>query len=181
MFGHMGRAIRAQVSAAGSCDGLFFSERLSSESVRDACEKLQHEFRDRIFSPAITLLVVPGSQRFLPRCVIVPVQPLDTGQVYSRAKLLVRGNMECYDQPDELVVDLFEPAVHIRVMPKAVQLRALSPRPTLKQIGAMLGTSYMTIKRALGYARLMQKIGARESYREVHDKPEYASRWRDAS
>jgi hypothetical protein len=57
MFGHTGRAIRAQVSAAGNCDGLFFSERLSSESVRAACQKLQHEFRDRIFSPAITLWV----------------------------------------------------------------------------------------------------------------------------
>jgi putative transposase len=57
MFGYMGRAIRAQVSAATGCDGLFFSERLSPESVRSACEKLQHEFRERIFSPAITLWV----------------------------------------------------------------------------------------------------------------------------
>jgi putative transposase len=57
MFGHTGRAIHAQVNAAGNCDGLFFSERLSSESVRAACEKLQHEFRDRVFSPAITLWV----------------------------------------------------------------------------------------------------------------------------
>jgi hypothetical protein len=36
---------------------LFFSERLSAQSVRSACEKLQHEFRDRIFSPAVTLWV----------------------------------------------------------------------------------------------------------------------------
>lgn len=57
MFGSTGRAIRAQVSAIGNCDGLFFSERLSPQSVRSACEKLQHEFRDRIFSPAITLWV----------------------------------------------------------------------------------------------------------------------------
>jgi hypothetical protein len=57
MYGRMGRAIRAQVSAAGNCQGLFFSECLSPESVRSACEKLQHEFRDRIFSPAITLWV----------------------------------------------------------------------------------------------------------------------------
>ena len=57
MFGRTRRAIRAQVSAAGNCDGLFFSERLSPQSVRSACEKLQHEFRDRIFSPAITLWV----------------------------------------------------------------------------------------------------------------------------
>jgi hypothetical protein len=57
MFGHVGRAIRAHVGAAGNCDGLFFSERLSPQSVRAACERLQHEFRDRVFSPAITLWV----------------------------------------------------------------------------------------------------------------------------
>ena len=57
MFGNVGRAIRAQLRDAGSCDGLFFSKRLSAESVRFACERLQHEFRDRIFSPAITLWV----------------------------------------------------------------------------------------------------------------------------
>jgi putative transposase len=57
MFGRTGSAIRAQASAAGNCDGLLFSERLSPQSVRSACEKLQHEFRERIFSPAITLWV----------------------------------------------------------------------------------------------------------------------------
>lgn len=57
MFGRVGRAIRTQVSAAGNCDGLFFSERLSPESVCSACEKLQHEFRERVFSPAVTLWV----------------------------------------------------------------------------------------------------------------------------
>jgi putative transposase len=57
MYGCTGRAIRAQVSAARNCQGLFFSECLSPESVRSTCEKLQHEFRERIFSPAITLWV----------------------------------------------------------------------------------------------------------------------------
>jgi hypothetical protein len=57
MFGQVGLAIRARVSNVGNCDGLFFSERLSPQSVRSACQKLQHEFRDRIFSPAVTLWV----------------------------------------------------------------------------------------------------------------------------
>jgi putative transposase len=57
MFGHVGRAIRAQAIAADNCEGLFFSEQLSPESVRSACEKLQHEFRERVFSPAVTLWV----------------------------------------------------------------------------------------------------------------------------
>ena len=57
MFGDVGRAIRAQVVTAGRCNGLFFSERLTPESVRAGCEKLQHEFRERVFSPAVTLWV----------------------------------------------------------------------------------------------------------------------------
>ena len=57
MFGHVGREIRAQMGIASRCEGLFFSEHLSPESVRLACEKLQHEFRERMFSPAITLWV----------------------------------------------------------------------------------------------------------------------------
>ena|SRR5918994_2201351 len=57
MFGVVGRTIRAHVRTAGTFQGLFFSERLSSESVRVACEKLQHEFRERVFSPAVTLWV----------------------------------------------------------------------------------------------------------------------------
>jgi hypothetical protein len=48
---------------------------------------------------------------FVARCAIVPVQSLDTGQMYPRAKLPVRGSMEDYDDVTELVVDLFEPAL----------------------------------------------------------------------
>jgi len=118
---------------------------------------------------------------FVPRCMIVPVQSLDTGQVYPRAKLLVRGNMEDYDNLQELVVDLFEPPLHVRVMPDAVKLRSQVPRPTLKQIGAALDTSYMTVKRALAYDRLMTELGVSEPFRELYAKPEKAARWRDAS
>jgi hypothetical protein len=57
MFGRVGCAIRAQVGVVSHCEGLFFSEHLSPESVRSACEKLQHEFRERVFSPAVTLWV----------------------------------------------------------------------------------------------------------------------------
>jgi hypothetical protein len=57
MFGTVGRTISAQVGAAKNCEGLFFSDHLSAESVRSACQRLQHDFRERIFSPAITLWV----------------------------------------------------------------------------------------------------------------------------
>jgi hypothetical protein len=57
MFGCVGSTIRGHLRDARNCQGLFFSERLSPESVRLACEQLQHEFRERVFSPAVTLWV----------------------------------------------------------------------------------------------------------------------------
>lgn len=57
MFGRVGRTIRGHLADAQNCRGLFFSERLSPESVRAACERLQHEFRERVYSPAVTLWV----------------------------------------------------------------------------------------------------------------------------
>jgi hypothetical protein len=118
---------------------------------------------------------------FVPQCVIVPMQSYDTGQVYPRAKLWLRGNMQNYDDLSELVVDLFKAPLHIRIMSEAVRLRGEVPPQTLKQIGAQLGVSYMTVKRALGYARLMAQMGATEPFRELLEKPTNASRWRDAS
>jgi hypothetical protein len=120
-------------------------------------------------------------RQFVPQCVIVPVQALDTGQVHARAKLMVRGHVEDYERLDELVVDLFEPALHVRILPEAVRLRSQTPRQTLKQIGAALNVSYMTAKRALRYSKLMEELGAQEPYRELTEKPENASRWRHAS
>ena len=57
MFGSVGCTIRDHVRDSRNCDGLIFSERLSRESVRAACQTLQHEFRERIYSPAVTLWV----------------------------------------------------------------------------------------------------------------------------
>ena len=57
MFGSVGCAIRRTLKDAKQCSGLFFSTRLSEESVRRECQRLQYEFRERIYSPAITLWV----------------------------------------------------------------------------------------------------------------------------
>jgi hypothetical protein len=57
MFGYVGRTIRAHVAVAGRSEGLFFADYLSAESVRSVCQRLQHEFRERVFSPAFTLWV----------------------------------------------------------------------------------------------------------------------------
>jgi hypothetical protein len=39
----------------------------------------------------------------------------------------------------------------------------------------------MTVKRAIGYHRLMQQLGVTEPFRELSEKPANAPRWRDAS
>ena len=57
MFGRVGGAIRRTVQDAQNCPGLFFSTRLSPERVRSECERLQYEFRERVYSPAVTLWV----------------------------------------------------------------------------------------------------------------------------
>ena len=57
MFGCVGGAIRRTVQDAKNFPGLFFSTRLSPERVRSECERLQYDFRERIYSPAITLWV----------------------------------------------------------------------------------------------------------------------------
>jgi hypothetical protein len=93
----------------------------------------------------------------------------------------VRATIEDAGALDELVVDLFQSPAHIAFMADAVKLREQAPRPTLKQIGAALGTSYMTVKRALAYDRLMNELGVQEPYRELHEKPANAARWRHAS
>jgi hypothetical protein len=56
MFGLVGIAIVDHLRTARDCQGLFFSECLL-ESVRTACQQLQYEFRERIYSPAVTLWV----------------------------------------------------------------------------------------------------------------------------
>jgi Transposase DDE domain len=57
MFGSVGRQLLHHCHDARNCEGLFFSQHLSAESVKAACQQLQHEFRERVFSPAVTLWV----------------------------------------------------------------------------------------------------------------------------
>jgi hypothetical protein len=167
------KVARAQRASLDSSDELFRD--YSDDDIVEHLEEVLMHLLATSFEMAEVI------RQFVPQCVIIPVQSLDTGQVYARAKLLVRGHVDDYERLDELVVDLFEPALHVRIMPEAVKLRQQTPRSTLKQIGAALGVSYMTAKRALKYARLMQNVDTQEPYRELTGKPENASRWRDAS
>lgn len=160
--------------------------RLAESSRKPPAETSDGQIVDRL-EEVLTFLVGSSFEmaetirRLIPRCVIVPVQAWDGGQVYPRAKLYIRGNIADFEQLDEVVVNLFEPPLHIRRMSDAVKLRSQQPRPTLKEIGAALGTSYMTIKRSLHYAKVMQELNVTEPFRELYSKPEKAARWRHAS
>jgi hypothetical protein len=100
---------------------------------------------------------------FFPTCVIMPVQAIDTGQVRPRANLSVRSvgaakSAENLEGLECLSVDLFQHPVHFEHMAEAVRLRSQTPRPTLRQIGELLGTSYMTVKRALALDKQMESL-----------------------
>lgn len=57
MFGDVGRAILQKVDDANKHPGLFFSDLLSEDKVKQECERLQHRFRERVYTPAVTLWV----------------------------------------------------------------------------------------------------------------------------
>jgi hypothetical protein len=116
---------------------------------------------------------------------IVPIQALDTPLVRPRARLTISfGRLR--DGPPEgsdehavsSVIDLFEPPEHIRWLRSCMELKTRNPRHSLKRIAGLLGIGHMTVKRALGYARLMAAAGTGEPYRELSERPEVVSRWR---
>jgi site-specific DNA recombinase len=125
-------------------------------------------------------------RRIFPLFVIQPVQALDTPLVRPRAKLTFRpgslvsnGTANGADVADaEVTIDLFEPPIHILHMSRCLAAKAENPRLSLKRIATQLGINYMTVKRALDYARRMQAAGVTDPYRELIERPEIASRWR---
>jgi hypothetical protein len=125
-------------------------------------------------------------RRIFPHFIIQPVQALDIPLVRPRAKLTFRpgslvsnGPANGADVADaELTIDLFEPPVHILNMPRCLAAKAENPQLSLKRIATQLGINYMTVKRALDYARRMQAAGLTDPYRELIERPEIASRWR---
>jgi site-specific DNA recombinase len=152
---------------------------LSDEEIAERLSEVLAHLMDTSYEMAE---VIRG---FVPRCVIVPVQAIDSGQVHPRAKLLVRDVGLSQSIPEaaslrELTVDLFQPPVHIAMLREVVPLRSKQPQPTLKQIGQALGINYMTVKRALGVAKQMEAQGLTDPLIELAAKPAYASRWKDA-
>ena len=112
-----------------------------------------------------------------PQFVIQPVQAIDSGQIRPRAKLtflpaaiLEGSGVNCEGHGNDnlsVTLDLFQPPVHIAQLRRCLAARETHPGLSFKGIAAMLGISHMTVKRAFNYARLMQKAGASEPYREV--------------
>jgi site-specific DNA recombinase len=123
-------------------------------------------------------------RRLITEFQIVPVQALDTPLVRPRARLTINlGRLR--DGPAEgsgeqtvsTVIDLFEPPEHIRWLNSCLGLKAEDPKLSLKRIAMRLDIGHMTVKRALGYARLMTEAGISAPYRELSERPRVASRW----
>jgi site-specific DNA recombinase len=121
-------------------------------------------------------------RRLLPVFEIQPVQALDTGLVRPRARLTLSLAAWCQggEAPPEssIEIDLFDPPEHIKHLQRCVDAKGADPDATYRQIAADLKIGYMTVKRALAYAKLMAKEGLTTPYRTLTAPPASASRWK---
>jgi DNA invertase Pin-like site-specific DNA recombinase len=148
------------LNATGTLDSLLFSMAETSYVFADFLRSIVSEF------------------------FVHPVQALDTFQVRPRATLTVRIRSNDPGEPDKdsqewkLVVDLFDPPLHIRHLEACRTARQETPNASLKTIARRLKLNHMTVKRALDYGRRMQGYRISEPYRELSEKPGNASRWK---
>jgi len=159
----------------------------SKEHVAAQLEEALRVMMETSFDFAETL------RRFFPTLIIQPVQALDTNQVRPRAKLRfaasklptsVRATEEQAGTAEdiELVLNLFESPDHIGVIPRYLAAKAKSDaegrKLSLDRMAGVLGVNRMTVKRARDYIKRMEAAGTTDPYRELHDRPEQASRWK---
>jgi len=126
-------------------------------------------------------------RRIITAFVVQPVQALDPPLVRPRGKLTLRLgalNDDCTARSSgaddvQVELDLFEPPKHIRYLHQIVAAKRREPKLSLKKLAALLpdAISYMAVKRALDYARLMESAGVTDPYRELLEPPANASRW----
>ena len=114
---------------------------------------------------------------------VQPVQALDRPAVYPVGKLTLNGDAaatRCVEasKPSDVVLDLFNPPLHIRHLASCLELRDQQPEKSPEEIGRMLSVSGMTVRRAFAYSRHMQQEGVSVAYRELTERPPGASRWR---
>jgi DNA invertase Pin-like site-specific DNA recombinase len=164
------------------------SNPIADEQMRSNPEQNLHEVLLRLTCASYEFADVLRS--IVPEFVIEPVQALDTPQVRPRGRFQLRldrlaSTAESQDarvsDNTEFVVNLFDPPVHIQAVPRCLAAKAEKPGLSLKQIGAQLGLNHMAVKRALDYARRMQREGLAEPYRVLSQPPALASRWRRRS
>jgi hypothetical protein len=130
-------------------------------------------------------------RKIIPTFQIQPVQALDCGQVHPRGLLMLdlgrlapptAGSLSAPPSAESIVIDLFEPPEHIRHLSRVVDLqharRQRGEKVTLDILANHLHIGRMTVKRALGYQRLMLAAGVNEPYRILADEPLLASRWK---
>jgi DNA invertase Pin-like site-specific DNA recombinase len=127
----------------------------------------------------------------VPHFIIQPIQALDTGQVHARAiftfdpgALVQRpANNEVHPPTKTEIIerDLFEAPVHIRYVAAVVALRKSKlergEKASLKILAQELNINRMTVKRALGYAKIMDQQEMTELYRVLREAPEDVPRW----
>jgi hypothetical protein len=122
-------------------------------------------------------------RRLFPQLQIVPVQSLDHRQVRPRARILValsELNAEA-DAPAMLQadIDLFDPPLHIKYLAACLAEKVANPKLSLKKLAAKLGIGHMTAKRAVDYAKRMERVGVHDPYVVLTSRPESASRWKE--
>ena len=122
-------------------------------------------------------------RRFFSEFVIRPVQALDTGQVRARGQLCIQRQddteVASADRAEDWIeLDFFDAPKHIAAVAQCTSLRTENPKLSLRKIADQLDVSYMTIKRALKYGRLMQEHRMTDPYRPLFEYPDNASRWR---
>jgi DNA invertase Pin-like site-specific DNA recombinase len=131
-------------------------------------------------------------RRVFPRITVELVQALDTPLIRPRVRVLFKPSALLPDDQagdgaatppptTEVVFDLFEPPAHIQHVRACVEAKKANTKLGVRKLAKQLGIGYMTVKRALRYARLMDQAGLKEPYRTVVEQPAKASRWRRRS
>jgi hypothetical protein len=154
------------------------NEFVSSSDIGDHLEDVLLRMAETSFDFADLM------RRLIPQFVIQPVQALDCGQVRPRGKLVLRTDAwsdgkesECR-QEFSIDIDLFEYPLHVRRLPEYVQLLAATPKMSLQAIANTFAINKSTVELMAKYHRLMIEAGTTDPYRQLHEKPQHASRWR---
>jgi DNA invertase Pin-like site-specific DNA recombinase len=177
-------AIETQIAALKVRKGELADEEAKVES-RLTREQVNSQLNDHLLALLGTSYELGDViRRAITEFAVFPVQALDTPAVRPRARFALdfEGLSETAPKGEQAsaasaVFDLFEPPEHIRWLDFCVTLKQENPTLSLKKIAAHLGIGHMTVRRALGYARLRKITGLADPYRELPERPATASRW----